>query len=152
MLLFNEPVSKLELIDDKSYNPNASTPLYDAMGFSIEKLKKVLEKVKDFNVLVTILTDGEENASREYTGPAIKVLVEELKQQRWTFTYIGTDHDVEKFAATISITNTMSFNKNDADIKIMFMKESHARKKYSEKISKEEDTGDDFYEENEKKE
>jgi hypothetical protein len=32
---------------------------------------------------------------------------------RWTFTYIGTDHDVEKFAASISITNTMYFQKNE---------------------------------------
>jgi Mg-chelatase subunit ChlD len=147
ILHFIDPVEKLELINDSRYVPEASTPLYDAMGFSFAKLRQVLENVKDYNVLVTIMTDGEENASKEYTGIAIKKLIEELKLNRWTFTYIGADHDVEKFALSISITNTMSFQKNDADMKDMFDKEKSARVKYSQKIRMNEETSTDFYEE-----
>ena len=101
---FTEPAAKLETIDSRKYQPNSSTPLYDAMGDSITSLRQALEKQTDYNVLVTILTDGEENASKEYNGDAIKKLVEEMKQSGWTFTYIGTDHDIEKFAMNISIT------------------------------------------------
>src|SRR3954471_12149951 len=61
LLHFLDPVARLELIDEKRYKPDASTPLYDAMGFGFSKLKQVLENVTDYNVLVTILTDGEEN-------------------------------------------------------------------------------------------
>jgi hypothetical protein len=119
------------------------------MGFSINKLKHSLQGQTDYNVLVTILTDGEENASKEYSGNNIKILVEELKQNRWTFTYIGTDHDVEKIANSLSINNTMIFEKNDADIKRMFMKEHSARFKYSEKIRLDEDTSSNYFDEKE---
>jgi uncharacterized protein YegL len=149
LLHFIDPVSKLKQIDDKTYQPDATTPLFDAMGFSINKLKHSLQGQTDYNVLVTILTDGEENASKEYSGNAIKILVEELKQNRWTFTYIGTDHDVEKIANSLSINNTMIFEKNDADIKRMFMKEHSARFKYSEKIRLDEDTSSNYFDEKE---
>lgn len=145
ILHFIDPASKLEQIDEKRYNPDSMTPLYDAMGFSFTKLRKVLENQTDYNVLVTILTDGEENASKEYSGIAIKKLIEELKLNRWTFTYIGTDHDVEKFAASISITNTIHFQKNEADMKLMFAKENSSRANYSQKIREKKDTSDDFY-------
>jgi uncharacterized protein YegL len=149
LLHFIDPVSKLKQIDDKTYQPDATTPLFDAMGFSINKLKHSLQGQTDYNVLVTILTDGEENASKEYSGNNIKILVEELKQNRWTFTYIGTDHDVEKIANSLSINNTMIFEKNDADIKRMFMKEHSARFKYSEKIRLDEDTSSNYFDEKE---
>ncbi len=145
LLHFIDPANKLEQIDDSRYKPNASTPLYDAMGFSITKLRQVLESQTDYNVLVTILTDGEENASKEYSGNDIKKLIEELKLNRWTFTYIGADHDVEKMASSLSITNTMTFQKNEADMKSMFAKEKSARSKYSAKIRSNEETSSDFY-------
>jgi len=145
LLHFIDPVSRLEQIDEKRYQPEASTPLYDAMGFSFVKLRQVVENLTDYNVLVTILTDGEENASQEYTGIAIKKLIDELKLNRWTFTYIGADHDVEGFAATISITNTMVFDKNEADMKRMFMKEKSSRYNYSQNIREKKDTGSDYY-------
>jgi len=145
ILHFIDPASRLEQIDEKRYQPNASTPLYDAMGFSFAKLRQVVENLTDYNVLVTILTDGEENASKEFTGIAIKKLIEELKLNRWTFTYIGADHDVEKFAASISITNTIHFQKNEANMKAMFARESNSRANYSQKIREKKDTTDDFY-------
>lgn len=145
ILHFIDPVDKLEQIDDKRYNPEASTPLYDAMGFSFAKLKQVLVDKKNYNVLVTIMTDGEENDSKEYTGHAIKMLIEDLKLQGWTFTYIGADHDVERFAMSISITNTMVFEKTESDIKSMFSKEKYARDRYSEKLRMNEETQNDIY-------
>ena len=145
LLHFIDPVSALEQIDDKRYRPDASTPLYDAMGFSFAKMRQVVDNLKDYNVLVTILTDGEENASQEYSGIAIKKIIDELKLNRWTFTYIGTDHNVEEFAASISITNTISFNKNEADMKNMFMKEQSSRRNYSQNIREKKNTTDDFY-------
>src|SRR4051812_34857836 len=92
LLHFIDPASKLEQIDDSRYQPDASTPLYDAMGFAMAKLRQVVKQQTDYNVLVTILTDGEENASKEFSGNDIKKTIEELKQERWTFTYIGADH------------------------------------------------------------
>jgi uncharacterized protein YegL len=146
MLHFNDPANKLNHINDNNYNPEASTPLFDAMGFSLNKQKNSLQGKTDFNVLVTILTDGEENASIEFSINQIKGLVEELKQNCWTFTYIGTDHDVEKIASSLSINNTMVFEKNEADIKNMFSREQIARANYSKRISLNEDPSSNYFE------
>ena len=145
LLHFIDPVSRLEQIDDKRYRPDASTPLYDAMGFGIAKLRQVVDNLTNYNVLVTILTDGEENASFEYSGRDIRKLIDMLKLNRWTFTYIGADHDVEQFAASISITNTMVFNKNEAGMKAMFLKEKSSRQNYSQNIREQKETSENFY-------
>ena len=145
ILHFVQPVNKLDSINDSTYNPASMTPLYDAMGFSISKLKQYLEGKENYSVLVTILTDGEENASKEYTRSVIKNLVNDLKQQNWTFTYIGADHDVEGMAFRLSIDNTMSFDKNDQDIRRMFASESKSRVKFSFGIRDGELVNNDFY-------
>jgi uncharacterized protein YegL len=152
LLHFIDPASELKQIDDKSYNPDASTPLFDAMVFGINKLRQAIQGQTDYNVLVTILTDGEENASKEYSGSDVKKLVEELKLNRWTFTYIGTDHDVEKIASSLSINNTWVFKKDEANIKDMFMEERRARVQYSYRISHDEDVSDDYFDTKDNKE
>lgn len=145
--LWKEPVNNLQQLNAVTYQPDASTPLFDAMGISMGKLAAELQGTEDYNVLVTIFTDGEENASVEYSGQLIKKMVEDLKGQKWTFTYIGTDHDVAKIAVSLSITNVMKFEKNASAMQSMFEKESRARRAYSEKIRTKKDTNDNFYEE-----
>lgn len=144
-LHFCEPVDKLLQIDEKKYQPDASTPLYDAMGYSFARLRNELKGKTAYNVLVTILTDGEENSSKDFTGSAIKQLIEELSQHGWTFTYIGAEHDVEKFAISISINNTITFDKNREGMEAMFVKEKNARASYSQKIRMNQDTSNNFY-------
>lgn len=145
--LDKQPVSSLSQINEKTYQPNSMTPLYDAMGIHILKLRVDLAGMENVNVLVTILTDGEENASREFSGAQVKKIIEEQKSQGWTFTYIGANQDVEKVAAPISITNIMKFNANEADVKAMFAREKASRSRYSEKIRNKEDLREDFYKE-----
>lgn len=142
---FVEPVKLLDEIDDSKYRPDAMTPLYDAMGFSINKLKYHLEKVADYNVLVTIMTDGEENSSREYTGSAIQGMVRELKKDRWTFTYIGTDHDISSVAATLAIDNTLTFDNSPQGIQSMFEMERKSRAAFYGKIGSQEDLMMDYF-------
>jgi len=145
--LWKEPVSKLEQLNTSNYHPGASTPLYDAMGYGLRKLSAQILGMDDYNVLVTIFTDGEENTSEEYTGEMIKKMVNDLKTKRWTFTYIGTDHEVEQFALSLSITNVVKFKNNAAGIKQAFMKEEKARYRYSEKIRSNASTENHYYEE-----
>jgi uncharacterized protein YegL len=148
-LLSVQPVKNLALIDGKKYRPDASTPLFDAIGFSLNNLVREVEQYKDYNVLVTILTDGEENASTEFNGLAIKKMIDELSLKNWTFTYIGANHDVADFALKISITNTMSYMADPVDMKRMFEREKSARMGYSQKIRNKEDFKKKFYEDDE---
>lgn len=101
------PSAEVRELTSETYRPDCCTALYDAMGMSLNALRSKVAEVD--RVLVTVVTDGYENASREYSGGAIKALVDELKGKGWVFAYIGANHDVEQVAATISITNTMRF-------------------------------------------
>ena len=67
-----EPVTTLQEIDQSSYHPNSGTPLFDAIGFTTLKLKEYLQGKTGYNVLVTIMTDGEENISKEFNPITIK--------------------------------------------------------------------------------
>jgi hypothetical protein len=145
ILHFTDPIQQLETINDKSYQPDSMTPLYDAMGFSISRLKHYLEGKENYSVLVTILTDGEENSSKEYNCSTIKNLVTNLERQNWTFTYIGADHDVEEMALKMNIRNSLTFEKNDFAIKQMFTKESSARVKYSLNINEGDAKNENYY-------
>lgn len=108
-MMSNQPVTDLQQLDSTLYTPDHNTPLYDAMGMALTRLKTQLELLDNPYVLVTILTDGQENASKEWTGPAIKSLVESLRAKDWTFAYIGANHDVEHFAQSIAVPNTLRF-------------------------------------------
>jgi hypothetical protein len=134
-ILWNEEVSKLNPINERLYNPACMTPLYDAIGTSVSKLGESLPKDVTYNVLVTILTDGEENSSGTYTREKVKQMIDELKTRSWTFAYIGANHDVEKTAVSLSITNNMQFEANEADLTKMFTKEKNARLNMAEQMS-----------------
>ncbi len=151
-LHFKDPIEQLKQIDAEKYLPDASTPLYDALGMAIHKLKNELSSlpVDTYNVLVTILTDGEENASKEYSRTQIQSIIETLRGNRWTFTYIGAEHDVEQVAFSLSINNTMKFDKNAADISRMMLEEKQSRILYGTKISLKENTDEDFYKKDKK--
>jgi Mg-chelatase subunit ChlD len=118
-------VEMVEELSDKTYQPNYSTPLYDAMGSSLTLLKNAVNP--NDKVLVTVITDGEENASKEYTGEVIKRMVEQRKTDGWVFAYIGANHDVERFASRISITNTLRFSATPMGTDVMYAKERKAR-------------------------
>lgn len=130
----NVPADKAVDITDKQYRPSGCTPLYDTMGRSINELRT--KTVKGDVVLVTVITDGYENASREYNGKAIKSLVEEMRKAGWVFTYIGANQDVEAVAESMSINNRMAFSANVQSTKAMFERENMSRKRFFGKIKK----------------
>ncbi len=116
-----------------TYRPQCCTALYDAMGMSLTALRSKV--AKDDRVLVTVVTDGYENASREYSGSAIKALVDELKAEGWVFAYIGANQDVEKVAASISITNTMRFECTPEGTRSMSRRSNDSRMALFHRIS-----------------
>jgi hypothetical protein len=149
-LLDKTPVASLQQINPNTYNPDSMTPLFDAIALSVLKLKIDIAGIENANVLVTILTDGEENASKEFSHTQVNNIITEQKKHGWTFTYIGANHDVEKVAHSISITNTMVFEPDSILMHAMFSKESDARVRYSEKLRNKEDRSEDFYTEDKK--
>ena len=132
--LDNENAAKARKLTTKDYRPNAATPLYDAIGKGIAKLNAETEM--DANVLVTIITDGEENCSNEYNLKMVKTLIEKQKQQGWTFTLIGTDNlDVEGMAGSLSIDNHLAFAEDADSTTKMFAKERRARTRFMASVA-----------------
>lgn len=128
------PIKDAEKLTKEKYDPCCMTPLYDAIGKSIKALQKKTANIDDAAVLVTIITDGMENASQEWTGKAIKNLIDECKEEGWMFSYIGADHDVEQVAATISITNTVVWTKTTEGTEAMIDNENMARERFYDKM------------------
>ena len=84
------------------------------------------------HVLVTIITDGEENSSEEWTLKMIRTMIEKLKKQSWTFTLIGTDNlDVETMAHSFAIDEHLEFQQDEAGTKAMFARERRSRERYN---------------------
>lgn len=80
--------AQVPAMDSHSYSAGGGTALYDAVGDAIHDAGRVTIKPED-KVLVVIMTDGQENASREYTTNAIRYRIEDREKQGWEFLYIG---------------------------------------------------------------
>lgn len=128
------PAIEVKELTSEDYCPDCCTALYDAMGLSLNILRpKVTENDR---ILVTVVTDGYENASKEYDGKAIKALIDELKGKGWVFAYIGANQDVEQVAATIAITNTMTFRTTPKDTMDMCVRVNKSRDRFYSRMSK----------------
>lgn len=125
------PALEAHDITSADYQPCCMTPLYDAIGNTITKLHKIIVEDENSAASVTIITDGYENASKEFSGIAIKSLIEAYKNEGWLFAYIGTDHDVKSVSFRLSIDNTMQFDKTPEGTHAMFLKQNEAREEWS---------------------
>ena len=133
-IMEREGVSADKDINWTDYKPNMRTPLYDAMGCALLDLK---EYVGEEDVaLVTIITDGEENASRKFDGRTIKKLVGQLKEKGWVFAYIGTNQDVDAVADDMGIRSRMSYEYSDRGASDMFEVESCRRQAFYGNLSR----------------
>ncbi len=101
------PVEKVENFTEKDYRPGGCTPLYDAMGQTLNRLEGLV-RAED-KVMATIITDGYENASEEYSGRTVKSLVERLREKGWVFAYVGANQDAVEVARDLSIPNALNY-------------------------------------------
>ena len=125
----NTDISRVKPLDEDVYHPMAMTPLYDAIGRGVSAVRSHVEN--DDSVLVTIITDGYENASREYSGTSIAHLIDLLKSQSWTFTFIGTDNiDVETVAKSLHVDEAMAFRQDSRETRKMWRRFNRSRDAY----------------------
>jgi hypothetical protein len=132
---WNEDPAKAAILTAETYVPGACTPLYDAIGKTLTRLQKELHGDPNVSVIVTIITDGLENSSTEYSLKAVQALIGHLKEEGWSFAYMGTDHDVEGVTMSLSITNVVKFEKTEAETQAVFKKEKRARSRHSQLMS-----------------
>lgn len=80
------PILNMGSLNKENYNPAGTTPLYDAMG-------KTLERMTGNRMFVVVITDGRENQSSEYDRESIAALIAEKEALGWDFIFLGADFD-----------------------------------------------------------
>jgi hypothetical protein len=103
------PVQEVVPLNGDTFVPRNTTALLDAIGQTIDELGQSLsqlpEKDRPAQVIIAILTDGLENASRRYSwndiGDRIRLQSETYK---WTFLFLGANQDAIATAAQLSIS------------------------------------------------
>lgn len=122
------PASQTRELNTSDYRPGGATPLYDAMGKALNDLEP---KVKENEaVLVTVITDGYENASCEYSLADIKALVERLDKAGWLFSYIGANQDSAAVGSSMGIMDTMNFEATEESMTTMWEDQNLSRMDY----------------------
>lgn len=108
----SDNVTEVKISD---YSPNGGTALLDAVGQSVSRLRnEIQDELNDrkATVLVTIFTDGYENASTEYNQQQIMDLLTEIQAGGlWTVAFIGCGNEVFEVAESMGISrgNTLSY-------------------------------------------
>ncbi len=113
-----EELRELSFFD---YRPDGNTALYDAVGITLTEIQKEvgseIEK-GEASVVVVIVTDGYENASRSFNHDRVASMIGELeKSGRWTFSYLGATLDAVDIAVSLNIkvNNAMYFDVKDSN-------------------------------------
>lgn len=127
-----QPIGEVE--DFANYNPYGGTPLYDAMGSSITALHNRIKDDEDASAVVTVLSDGYENASHEWDATSLKALIEKLTGEGWSFSYMGSDHDVKQVADLLSINCYIEFSHDVQGASNTWSRESSAKHNYYRKM------------------
>jgi len=119
----------------KDYNPCGCTPLYDAVGQSLTRLFEKIKDIEDATAVVTILTDGYENSSHEWNAASLRFMIEELKEAGWTFSYMGSAHDVQEVTINLSIDNVVEFSHDECGAANTWERESSSKRAYFSKMA-----------------
>ncbi|MBN1623810.1 MAG: VWA domain-containing protein [Clostridia bacterium] len=110
-------LNEVKKLSDEDYFVRGSTALLDAVGITIEKMVNVQKHQSDQNradkVIFVIITDGMENASRNYNYRMIQQLIKhEEENYGWEFIFLGANIDAEAEAGKIGIRKERAANYN----------------------------------------
>ena len=109
----NRPIADVGFLTKENYRPNGGTNLYDAIGVTIRTIEDQLAPLEAIpNVLVVIITDGDENCSREHTLASVKSLIKQKEGEGWTFIYLGANQDAFAVGSSFGLSKgqTMSYD------------------------------------------
>ena len=111
-------VKEIKPLNGRNYQPSGCTALLDAIGDAISLIKAKHSKLKEDELpehtIFSIMTDGLENASREYSYKRIKDMIELQKKCGWDFIFQAANIDTEYEADRLGIDREMSMS-FDAD-------------------------------------
>ncbi|MDA0378571.1 MAG: hypothetical protein O2899_03675 [Bacteroidetes bacterium] len=132
LILFNQnydiihhsrPLEEIEPLNDRTYQPAGLTALHDAVGMTMIKalasFKAKDPAVKPSGVTVAILTDGEENASKQFNTKQVAALIDEAREQHgWQFVFLAANQDAVLAASELHIPalDAVNFDATDEGV------------------------------------
>lgn len=137
----------LDQVTSIYFSSRGATALRDAIGNTLHKLREI--KRPEDKVLVNIYTDGEENDSTRYNNKTIQSLIESLKGEGFTITFVGTNQDVNKVQKLFSIeeSNTLAYDGSAEGLSKTIGATAIARAAYFSKVASGQDVTKGFYKE-----
>ena len=148
---FQSQPATVRKLSTATYRPDGTTALLDAVGMTIESIEKDIkqhENKLNTTVVIVILTDGHENASKLFKLEDIRKEISRLEETgKWTFSFIGASLDAVDVAASMAIKRQNSFMFEKSNMKSgLFDKLSHSMENYMDKKRKGKNLGDFFSE------
>ena len=110
----NVPIGQVTDLTLSNYHPNGQTALQDAIAAAVNET----ERQQPNEILVVVLTDGEENHSRIFNFLMVRDLIQRKIEANWEFIWLGSDERSREFALGLGIPleNIDLFEVTDAGI------------------------------------
>jgi hypothetical protein len=134
------PLSLAPRLSYDNYAPGGNTPLYDCVARLIRETEDDTHALKPApEVLFVIMTDGEENASREFNRERIFQLISAKQESGWTFVFLGANQDAWQVGGSIGVGrgSSMTYDANAAGVVHSFHMMSEATMRHMDKRLKE---------------
>ena len=135
-LLYDDvDIKKVKDITNKEWFPRGVTALYDAIGKTINNVKATHAKLgveAPAKVLVCVVTDGHENASREYSRSDVQKLIQDCEKDDWNFIYLAANQDAFAVGSSFGISygNTYTYTASADGVANMSMTLNNASVNY----------------------
>lgn len=88
------PLSDAPDMNADSWSPHGQTALLDAIGYTVLKhAERIRQDGWADTVITCILTDGKENASRDFSNANLSALIREKEAAGWRFVFLIANQD-----------------------------------------------------------
>ena len=104
-------LSKWKDVTQKDAMPRNMTPLYDAIG----QLATIIKVDRPDQAVIVVITDGYENASREYNKAGAAACFELLKKQGFQIVFLGADFDAFGQASSVGVSHGQTINASEGN-------------------------------------
>lgn len=119
----HQRICDVDKMNDTTYTVGGCTAMLDAIGEAIVDMDSYLKGKDDRNVIFVIITDGEENSSREYNYQSVSNLIKKHKELNWKFLFLGANIDIEATAKSLGINEdeVSSYSYTNKGVRCNFM-------------------------------
>jgi uncharacterized protein YegL len=105
-----KPLAEIECIKDEEYNPDGGTAMYDGVARLLNELQNKVEDNDSTTYVVMVVSDGEENQSREYDSAKVAEMIKTRQEtKRWTINYLGANQDINRIKRSLGVASGCAF-------------------------------------------